>query len=89
MQVFTSFFKEKTKKLPLNFLSGPNDIIIKSYDAYPLMTSPPNKLKPKNAPDFCCQSWRISALSEGLNSSLALSADTLWLEKSKPRYQLL
>jgi len=50
------------------------------------LTSPSRDATPKNVqtqkcPDFSIEPRRLSAYLDGLNSSLALSVDKLWLEK--------
>ena len=75
--------KEKISKLPLEywvFLPGPNDVI-KILWPQTVVTSHQKSSNPKVPGFFKIEARKLTASSESLNSSLALSVGKLWLDK--------
>jgi len=54
----------------------------------PLVTFPPENVKPKTKTFFSMSTRRLAETLEGLNSSLALAAGDLWPKKGKPIFWL-
>jgi len=73
----------------LNFFSGPDDVIRKSLDAHPLMTSPPKSSNPKMPGYFLIEALRLSAFSGGLKQLSGSIRRRVLSWKCEPIYRFL